>query len=153
MNACSDTEKLVATGENVEPGNEPTLANTGVNDSPASASQQSTESSQTEPYLVLVDDNYHYMDPDERWTLGHYATLAEAITACKQLVEECLGEYYQPGMTADELYSQYTSFGDDPFILGSSQRVPFSAWDYARQRSAEMTGTPLGADQSSSGST
>jgi hypothetical protein len=152
MDERLDSERLETAGENVEPGNESTLANTGINDSPATDSQQSTESSQTEPYLVLVDDNFHYMDPDERWTLGRYATLAEAITACKQLVEECLGEYFQPGMSADELYSQYTSFGDDPFILGSSQRVPFSAWDYTKKRCAEMTGTNLGADQSSSGS-
>jgi hypothetical protein len=88
MNGRCDSEKLETTGENVGPDNASALAEHGCN-SPATVSQQSTESSPTEPYLVLVDDNYHYMDPDERWTLGRFATLDEAIAACRQLVDQC----------------------------------------------------------------
>jgi hypothetical protein len=33
-------------------------------------------------YTVLVDDNFHYMDKDERYTLGEFESLEAAIIAC-----------------------------------------------------------------------
>ena len=34
------------------------------------------------PYAVLVDDNFHYMEEDERRLHGSFATIEEAISAC-----------------------------------------------------------------------
>jgi len=88
-------------------------------------------------YTVMVDDNFHYMDPDERWEYGTYPTIDEAMAMCRQLVDSWLADHHKPGMTAAELYEQYSFFGDDPFIVGlegSDERVPFSARDYARAR-------------------
>jgi hypothetical protein len=89
------------------------------------------------PYRVLVDDNFHYMDEDERREHGRYATPEEAIGACAMLVDQSLEASYKPGMTAAELLAHYASFGDDPFIVGppsAGQSVPFSARDYAQRR-------------------
>lgn len=33
------------------------------------------------PYTVLVDDNYHYMDESEWYTMGKYASFEAAILA------------------------------------------------------------------------
>jgi hypothetical protein len=88
-------------------------------------------------YTVMVDDNFHYMDPDERWEYGTYATREEALAMCRQLVDRSLLEQYKPRMAAAELYELYVFFGDDPFIVGmegSDEKVPFSARDYARER-------------------
>ena len=97
-------------------------------------------------YRVLVDDNYHYMDESERWTLGEYATYAEALAACKRLVDDCLEEGYAPGKTAEALYRYYTMFGDDPFIVELSDSPDtspgFSAWTYAKARSEELCSRP-----------
>lgn len=90
------------------------------------------------PFEVMVDDNLHYMDKDESWRLGTFTTLKEARRACMPLVEECLSDYYQTGMDAEELYSQYTMFGDDPFILGQGEPGKFSAWNYAKVRALEI---------------
>ncbi len=90
------------------------------------------------PFVVMVDDNFHYMDVDERWKLGAYATFAEAVSACKQVVESCLVEYYQAGMDSEALYSQYVMFGDDPFILGPGKPGKFSAWNYAKASAMEI---------------
>jgi len=93
------------------------------------------------PYAVLVDDNYHYMDESERNTHGCFATLDEAIAACKQIVDEYLMQVYKPGMPAADLYSSYTSFGDDPFIQGPGLDKPvFSAWTYAKAKAVELCG-------------
>lgn len=91
-------------------------------------------------YTVYVDDNYHYMDESERYTKGEFATLDEAIAVCKQMVDEFLKGETNPDATPAERYAQYTGFGPDPFIgtddpdVGS---VPFSAWNYARERCHE----------------
>lgn len=85
-------------------------------------------------YRVLVDDNFHYMDESERYELGEFDTLEAAVAACKKVVDEFLSNY-SPGMTADELYTQYAFFGEDPFIVYAGQEtVPFSARDYASER-------------------
>jgi hypothetical protein len=81
-------------------------------------------------YKVFVDDNFHYMDEEHRYLLGEFDTAEAAIAACQKVVNECLEEFYKPGMTAAELSTQYTFFGEDPFIKGGEE-VLFSAWDYA----------------------
>ena len=94
----------------------------------------------TPQYTVMVDDNFHYMDEDERWQYGTFAGADEAIAACRHLVEQSLAEFYKPGMTAGQLYAQYASFGDDPFVIASEgcESVRFSARDYAGERAEAM---------------
>jgi hypothetical protein len=88
-------------------------------------------------YTVYVDDNFHYMDESERFKKGDYATLDEAIAACKRMVDEFLSDAVEPGVTAAERYAQYTGFGPDPFIVTDDPDAgspPFSAWNYAKER-------------------
>jgi hypothetical protein len=98
-------------------------------------------------YTVMVDDNFHYMDQDERWQYGTFASADEAIAACRHLVEQSLTEHYKPGMTAGELCAQYTSFGDDPFVIAPEgcEKVSFSARDYASERAEAMCTQAPGA--------
>jgi hypothetical protein len=89
-------------------------------------------------YKVIVDDNFDYMDLDKRYERGVFLTAAEAISACKRIVDSNLTDFMQPGMTASELYNAYTGFGDDPFIVcvnAGDEPVRFSAWEYAEERS------------------
>jgi hypothetical protein len=83
-----------------------------------------------EKWEVVVDDNYHFMDEDERYTKGRYDTEEEAIAVAKRIVDEFLMSGDRTGSTADQLLSAYRMYGDDPRIPGSS----FSAWGYAEQR-------------------
>ena len=87
-------------------------------------------------YVVFVDDNYHYMDDDASYEHGTFASAAEAVEACKKIVERCLVEGYKPGITPSELLSYYRGFGDDPYIvtMDSAEKVAFSAWTYAEER-------------------
>ena len=92
-------------------------------------------------YKVFIDDNFHYMDESERYLLGEFPTLAEAIEVAKKVVNDYLLSAYKPGMTAQELCASYTSFGEDPFIINTLTReggVLFSAWDYATLRCNEI---------------
>lgn len=89
-------------------------------------------------YRVFVDDNYHYMDESERYELGKFRTLEAAVRACKKIVDEFLDSAYRPGMTVDELVSQYCLFGEDPYVYTGNGTVPFSGRDYASMRAKEM---------------
>jgi hypothetical protein len=97
-------------------------------------------------YKVLVDDNFHHQDEEERWTQGVYATRDEALSVCRGLVDQFLNAEYKPGMSAETLYGQYTSFGNDPFIMvldgdgGGDDAAAFSAWDYAKTRCQALCG-------------
>jgi len=89
-------------------------------------------------YKVMVDDNFHYMEEDERDEIGTFSTIEEVIAACKQIVDEDLRKFAEgKNYTPDELYDYYTSFGSDPFIVAldpKGGRPSFSAWNYAKER-------------------
>ena len=89
-------------------------------------------------YKVVVDDNFHYMDESERYTHGEFEVSWVALSAAKALVDADLNSLYQTGMTADELYRQYTSFGSDPYIVSEDQSCHFSAWSYAKGRCPDI---------------
>jgi len=84
-------------------------------------------------YKVMVDDNFHCMEEDERYEHATFSTIEEAIAACKRIVDDDLsafakGKNYAP----DDLYEHYVSFGSDQFIVAlDSQdgRPSFSAWN------------------------
>jgi tetratricopeptide (TPR) repeat protein len=86
-------------------------------------------------YRVIVDDNFHYMNEDERWELGEYATFEEALAASQKLVKDFF-EDADLGQTAKELYDGYVMMGDDPWIeaFGGAVAPPerFSAWAFAK---------------------
>ena len=54
-------------------------------------------------YKVMVDNNFHYMDEDERYQHGVFLTAEEAIAACRRIVDEDLKTQAKPDMTATEL--------------------------------------------------
>jgi hypothetical protein len=90
-------------------------------------------------FTVLVDDNFHFMDEDERWTAGTYGSLREALDKCLKMVGQDLRQGYQADMTATDLYESYTAIGDDPFITGPMKTV-FSAWNYAKELAEFLAG-------------
>ncbi len=98
----------------------------------------SVEESKKVRYTVRVDDNYHYMDESERYTLGEYETCEQAIRECKQIVNDFLSSSYKAGMTTYELYQGYVMFGEDPFISSGDENCKFSAWTYAKEQCEEI---------------
>jgi len=91
-------------------------------------------------YKVFADDNYHYADEGERHKVGELRSAAAALAAAGKVVDKYLETAYHRGMTADELYMSYTTFGEDPFIVTDDPNCKFSAWDYAKERCREICG-------------
>lgn len=87
-------------------------------------------------FTVRVADNFHYMDESETYTHGEFPTWVDAVEAARGIVDRCLSEYHQPGITAEALFSKYKFFGDDPFIIPTPDGEKFSGWDYAKERCA-----------------
>ena len=88
-------------------------------------------------FTIKVADNFHYMDDGETYTLGTFPSLEQAVQRSKEIVDTFLEKNYRPGMTCNDLFDQYKSFGDDPYILGKG-KISFSAWDYAEKRCKEI---------------
>lgn len=76
---------------------------------------------------VIVYDNFHHGDTEERYVHGTFRTYDEALAEAQKIVESSLRHCYKAGMTSDELYKAYTAFGDDPSVVPGD----FSAWTYA----------------------
>lgn len=90
-------------------------------------------------FTVLIDENSHYQNESERYKHGTFETLNDAVSACKKIVDESLASAFTPGMSSEELFRSYRMFGEDPFVRCSEEPpVSFSAWDYAKERSAVM---------------
>lgn len=85
-----------------------------------------------------MDDNFHFLDENERYKLGEFDTCEEAISACKKIVDDFLEKAYKKGMSFKELYEGYTGFGEDPFIQSDDEKCFFSAWSYAKKRCTEL---------------
>ncbi len=100
----------------------------------------SKEKIKTKRYEVYVDDNFHFMDENERYKLAEFDTCEEATAACKKIVDDFLEKGYKEGMSFQELYGGYTGFGEDPFIISNDKSCFFSAWTYAKKRSTELCG-------------
>mgnify|MGYP003382848982 CR=1 FL=1 len=88
-------------------------------------------------FIVLVDDNYHFMEEEARYCLGEFSSEAEALAAARKVVDEFLFQHYAPGVTADTLWESYMAFGEDPWI----ENHDFSAWEYAKDRCREVCGS------------
>ena len=78
-------------------------------------------------YKVFVDDNYHYMDTSERYSVGSYDSLEEAVNKCKEITIKSLKDYYEKGISPETLSAQWAMFGEDPYVFGGDVAVPFSA--------------------------
>lgn len=86
-------------------------------------------------YTVIVDDNFHYQDPDYRTQIPGFASAEQAVEKCKRIVDACLEGCAEPGRSAKDIFEHYQFFGDDSWIQGprDAAAVQFSAWDYAKQ--------------------
>ncbi len=89
-------------------------------------------------YELYVDENYDYMDEDERYKAGEFDTIDEAITAAKKIVDDFLLSVYRkrPYISPEELYAEYKRSGEDPWIHPNYS--DYNSWDYAEVRCREI---------------
>ena len=92
-------------------------------------------------FTVRVRENSHYMDESEGYTLGPFANYEAAEAKCRAIVDEFLSANAKSGKSAESLFSVYTTFGEDPSVVGKAPPgAAFSAWNYARRRCREICG-------------
>ena len=89
-------------------------------------------------YTVYVDDNFHYMDEEERYKGGEFDNCESAVKHCIEIVEDYLINAYKSGMTWNQLLSSYKTFGEDRWISSSDENCKFSAWNYAESKCKEI---------------
>lgn len=84
-------------------------------------------------YHLRVYDNFHYGDESEAYDHGSYPTYQAAVIAAKAIVDEFFKHNWNPGVEPDNLFSQYSLYGEDPVILLNEpgERERFLARAYA----------------------
>ena len=85
-------------------------------------------------YKVWIDDNFHFMDEDERIFHGEYSTPKQASVACQKIVDANIESITEQETDPDKAYESYVCFGDDPWIEG----LEFSAFEYAEMKIKEV---------------
>ena len=68
-------------------------------------------------YKVYVDDNYHFMNEDERYLQGTYDSLDAAVAAAKKVIDRCFEGIDPRDKTPDQLFHGWSHMGDSPFIV------------------------------------
>lgn len=83
-------------------------------------------------FIVIVGDNYDYMEEGSEYELGTFRSCDQARQACRALVDRFFENPQSfNGKTVEESWKSYCSFGRDPFIVSSNGDCGFSAWTYA----------------------
>jgi hypothetical protein len=92
------------------------------------------------PYKVFMGDNFHFMDEGEGYELGALPTAEAAIAKAEHQLNAELLHLFKPGMTAEELYSDWSDFGELPTVraVGDAPQVSWSGLSYAKQRAAAI---------------
>ena len=91
-------------------------------------------------YTLYIDDNFHYMDEDERYKFGEFSSLEKAIARAKQIVDAFLVQAYKKGMTAHGPWnflgtlSVFTGYFQDRLSPGIT-----GVWDISTQSGALIT--------------
>ena len=85
-------------------------------------------------HKVWIDDNFHFMDEDERVFHGEFSTPTQAIVACQKILDANIEIITETETDPDKAYESYVCFGDDPWIEG----VEFSASEYAKIKIKEV---------------
>jgi hypothetical protein len=87
-------------------------------------------------YHVIIRDNYHYQDDDETYVISGFASEAEALAKCKEIVEKGLEANAETGRSAEDIFGYYKMFGEEPSIVSPKGKpsVTFSGWDYAKEQ-------------------
>ncbi len=70
-----------------------------LNPAPLSSPERVEELEENQsPFTVMVDDNYHYMDGDSRYTAGIFVTWEEAVALAKKIVDETISVAINDGL-------------------------------------------------------
>lgn len=90
----------------------------------------------TPEFIVKASDNSRFDSPENDYVYGAYLTYEEAYAKCEEIIEDFLLSNKTEGMSAEELYHHYISFGEEPYIIAidGSECLPFSAIEYAKQQ-------------------
>lgn len=96
--------------------------------------------SSKEIYTVYIDRGPREKNKTRKYRLGAFNGPDGAKSACKKIVDGFLLSSYKPGMTGEELFLKFTSFGPVPSMVSGENVRSFSARRYARQRSKKICG-------------
>jgi len=91
-------------------------------------------------YNIVSMNNAHAGRDGARLDRGEFDSAEAALAHAKHLVDEALGEL-GPLASAHELMTQYARRGSEVPMIFGEPRVPFHAYQYAREKANEIIAT------------
>lgn len=91
----------------------------------------------TPNFIVKSSDNSTYDTEESDYVYGAFETYEQAYAKCEEIIEDFLTSNKTEGMSAEELYHHYVSFGEEPYIktIDGSECLPFPSIKYAKDQS------------------
>ena len=103
---------------------------------------------QPSKFQVIVEDNYHYMEDDDRRVVGTFDTYEKALAAARKIVTNSVKHCAEDKRDAGEIHACYVMFGEDAWILPTPEGVEsFSGRTFAQSVAeglADGAGQPRG---------
>jgi hypothetical protein len=100
-------------------------------------------------FVVVVIDNFHRYDDDERTTIHGFESAAHATTYGLRRVRSSIEQFREPEQSAEELYARWIALGEEVVVGG--QRLGVSYFDHFAANVANeeerdyLSLTPVGA--------
>lgn len=77
---------------------------------------------------------------EERWEVGSFATVTEAIVRAKGMIDSFLLRYQKPQQSGRQLYEIFSKYGPDIYVDVSVGEPVFCGWQYAKKRARQFCG-------------
>ena len=94
------------------------------------------------PFSVEVFTDQKSPSESTWFKIGDYEKLADAVNACKKVIDDCLSNSRYPSLSSDTLTLEYLRYGSIPCIRGVDNLNAFDPYDYleskARNSAAKM---------------
>lgn len=90
------------------------------------------------PVKLLIA--YEVNNREERWEVGAFRVVSEAVAAAKAMVDNFLLRNHKAQLRGRQLYEQFVQYGPDVYVDASIEEPVFLGWEYARRRVRQLCG-------------
>ena len=88
----------------------------------------------SKPFSVEVFTDQKVQSESAWFKIGDYEKLADAVNACKKVIDDCLSNSRYSLLSSDTLTLEYLKYGSMPCIRGVDNLDAFDPYDYLESK-------------------
>ncbi|HEY0369456.1 MAG TPA: hypothetical protein VGC85_07650 [Chthoniobacterales bacterium] len=102
--------------------------------------QEDLDERERRPLPVKLLIAYEIAGREERWEVGTFRFVSEAVVAAKALVDSFLLRHHKTQLRGRQLYDHFVKYGPDVYVDAAIAEPVFLGWEYARRRVRQLCG-------------